>query len=71
MATDVDNPLKEARERLMISKCELAKKAGLSLNTIHRLERGKSSRLESKRKIVKALGFNPWQNREKESSPKR
>jgi len=71
MGNVADNPLKEAREKLMLTKSELARKAGVSLNTIHRLERGKSGRLNSKRKIVKALGFNPWLNRETESSPKR
>jgi DNA-binding XRE family transcriptional regulator len=56
-----DNPLKNLRERMMISKCELARKAGISLITVDRIEKGKSCRLDTKRKIVKALGFNPWQ----------
>ena len=56
-----DNPLKKMREKMMISKCELARKAGLSLITVDRIEKGKSCRLDTKRKIVKALGFNPWQ----------
>jgi predicted transcriptional regulator len=66
MGTPADTPLKEAREKLMITKCELARKAGVSLNTVHRLERGKSCRLDTKRKIVKALGFNPWLKRSKQ-----
>jgi DNA-binding XRE family transcriptional regulator len=67
----VDNTLTQVREKLMISKCELARRAGVSLNTMHRIEKGKPCRSETKRKIVKALGFNPWLNREAESSPKR
>jgi predicted transcriptional regulator len=56
-----DNPLKKLREKMMISKCELARKAGISLITVDRIEKGKSCRLDTKRKIVQALGFNPWQ----------
>ena len=63
-----DNPVKEMRERLMISKAELARKAGISVLTVDRVEKGKSCRPLTKRKIVEALGFNPWQNR-KAASP--
>jgi predicted transcriptional regulator len=55
-----DNPLRKMREKMMISKCELARRAGISLITVDRVEKGKSCRLDTKRKIVKALGFNPW-----------
>jgi len=57
-----DNRVKEMRERLMISKAELAKKAGISVLTVDRVKKGKSCRPLTKRKIVEALGFNPWQN---------
>jgi DNA-binding XRE family transcriptional regulator len=67
----VDNTLRQVRGKLMISKCELARKAGVSLNTIHRIEEGKTCRLETKRKIVKALGCNPWLNREAAPTSKR
>ncbi|MGD0624323.1 MAG: helix-turn-helix domain-containing protein [Thermodesulfobacteriota bacterium] len=51
------NSLKRYRERLLLSKAELARKAGISTLTIDRVERGKSCRLETKRKIILALGL--------------
>jgi len=52
------NPLKNFRERLFLSKAELARKAGISTLTIDRVEKGKSCRLETKRKIILALGIS-------------
>jgi DNA-binding XRE family transcriptional regulator len=49
------NSLRKYRERLLMSKAELARKAGLSALTIDRIEKGKSCRLETKRKIILAL----------------
>lgn len=40
-----------------MSKAELARKAGISVLTIDRVEKGKSCRLETKRKIILALGL--------------
>jgi DNA-binding XRE family transcriptional regulator len=51
------NSLKKIRESLMMSKSELAGKANVSPITIARIEKGFSCRLETKRKIIKALGF--------------
>jgi DNA-binding XRE family transcriptional regulator len=51
------NPLKTYREKLFLSKAELARKAGISTLTIDRVEKGKSCRLETKRKIILALGL--------------
>ena len=51
------NALKKYRENLLLSKAELARKAGVSILTIDRVERGKSCRLETKRKIILALGL--------------
>jgi predicted transcriptional regulator len=62
-----ENPLKTVRERLMISRSELARKAGVSVLTLGRIEEGKPCRLDTKRRLVKALGFNPWLNKEKGS----
>ena len=45
------------RERLMMSKAELARKAGLSTLTIDRLEAGRPCRLDTKRKVLLALGL--------------
>jgi predicted transcriptional regulator len=42
----------------MLSKAELARKAGLSALTIDRIEAGRPCRLDSKRKILLALGLN-------------
>jgi DNA-binding XRE family transcriptional regulator len=41
-----------------MSRAELARKAGISPQTLHRVERGKTCRLETKRKILFALGFD-------------
>ena len=49
------NSLKRYREEILISKAELARKAGVSFLTIDRIEKGKRCRLETKRKIILAL----------------
>jgi DNA-binding XRE family transcriptional regulator len=51
------NSLKEIRKSLMMSKAELSKKARISPLTITRIERDKPCRMETKRKIVLALGL--------------
>ncbi len=51
------NSLKKYRERFLLSKAELARKAGISTLTIDRVEKGKNCRLETKRKIILALGL--------------
>ena len=53
-----NNYLRELRESLMISKAELARKANVSPITITRIEQGRACRIETKRKIVLALGYN-------------
>ncbi len=52
------NSVKEIREQLLMSKAELARKAGVSPLTIDRIEKGMSCRMETKRKIILALGYN-------------
>jgi DNA-binding XRE family transcriptional regulator len=52
------NVVKQIREELLMSKAELARKAGVSSLTIDRIEKGKSCRMETKRKIILALGFD-------------
>ena len=52
------NNVKEIREQLLMSKSELARKAGVSVLTITRVEKGYDCRLETKRKILKALGYD-------------
>ena len=52
------SPIKKIREELLVSKAELAKKAEVSFLTIDRVEKGKNCRMETKRRIIKALGFD-------------
>jgi len=52
------NTVKSIRERQLMSKAELARKAGVSPLTIDRIEKGKSCRMETKRKIILALGYD-------------
>lgn len=51
------NSLREIRESFLISKAELAKMANLSVETLTRIEHGKPCRVETKRKILIALGL--------------
>ena len=51
------NNVQSFREALMMSKAELARKAGLSTLTIDRLEAGRPCRLDTKRKVLLALGL--------------
>jgi DNA-binding XRE family transcriptional regulator len=51
------NNVQRFRESLMMSKAELARKAGLSTLTIDRVEAGRACRLDTKRKILLALGM--------------
>ncbi len=51
------NRVQRFRENLMMSKAELARKAGLSTLTIDRVEAGRPCRLDTKRKILLALGL--------------
>lgn len=51
------NSLKKIRESLLMSKAELAREANVSPITITRIEQGMPCRMETKRKILLALGF--------------
>lgn len=52
------NRVREIRESKMMSKAELARKTGLSVQTIDRVEKGYFCRLDTKRKILIALGLD-------------
>jgi DNA-binding XRE family transcriptional regulator len=52
-----NNDLKKVRENMLLSKSELARKAGVSPLTIDRIERGYNCRMDTKRKIIEALGL--------------
>ncbi|HEY4715846.1 MAG TPA: helix-turn-helix transcriptional regulator [bacterium] len=49
--------LRKIREQLLMSKAELARKAGVSPVTIDRVEQDMGCRMETKRKILQALGI--------------
>jgi DNA-binding XRE family transcriptional regulator len=51
------NRVRKPRERPLMSKAELARKAGISSFTISRLEKGLTCRIETKRKIILAFGY--------------
>ena len=52
-----NNCLKETRESLLMSKAELAREAQVSPITITRIENGMPCRMETKRKLLLALGI--------------
>jgi len=54
---NVPNNVKKFREELLMSKAELARKAGVSALTIDRVEHGMPCRMDTKRKILLALGL--------------
>ncbi len=58
------NNVRKYRETLMMSKTELARKAGLSTLTIDRVESGRPCRLETKRRLLMALGLPMTERRE-------
>ena len=51
------NHVRQIRESKMMSKAELARKASLTVQTIDRIEKGNDCRLDTKRKIILALGY--------------
>ena len=52
------NNVQKLREAQLLSKAELARRAGISTLTIDRIEAGKDCRLDTKRKIILALGLS-------------
>jgi DNA-binding XRE family transcriptional regulator len=51
------NQVRKIREAQLMSKAELARKAGVSPVTIDRIENGAECRMSTKRKIILALGL--------------
>jgi DNA-binding XRE family transcriptional regulator len=64
MSDRKSNNVQQLREERLLSKAELARRAGVSVLTIDRVERGAECRLDTKRKIILALGLKV-QDREK------
>lgn len=51
------NHVRKLREDLLMSRAELARRAGLSALTLDRVESGLPCRMDTKRKIILALGL--------------
>jgi DNA-binding XRE family transcriptional regulator len=54
----IPNNVRRMRIERMMSKAELARRANLSVLTIDRVEKGYGCRMDSKRKILEALGLS-------------
>ncbi len=52
------NNVRRLREAALLSKAELARRAGVSALTIDRVERGRPCRVDTKRKIILGLGLD-------------
>ena len=57
------NNVQRLREDLLLTKAELARRAGISPLTITRIENGLECRVDTKRKIILALGLTPSDRR--------
>ena len=55
---DKPNNVRKIRIERMMSKAELARRANLSVLTIDRVEKGFECRMDTKRKILEALGLS-------------
>jgi DNA-binding XRE family transcriptional regulator len=53
------NNVQRIRESLLLTKAELARKAGVSPLTVSRIENGLECRMDTQRKIIFALGLTP------------
>jgi DNA-binding XRE family transcriptional regulator len=53
------NRVRVLREEQLLTKAELARKAGISPLTLARIESGSECRVDTKRKIILALGLKP------------
>ncbi len=60
----MQNKVRQIRESVLMSKAELARKAGVSPITVDRIEQGVACRLATMRKIILALGYS-LEDREK------
>jgi len=52
------NNVRNLREAMMVSKAELARRAEVSIPTIDRIEKGFPCRMDTKRKVIIALGMS-------------
>jgi DNA-binding XRE family transcriptional regulator len=54
---DRPNRVRELRENRLMTQAQLARKAKVALRTIHSVEKGMNCRMDTKRKILLALGL--------------
>jgi DNA-binding XRE family transcriptional regulator len=57
------NNVQRLREEQLLTKAELARRAGISPLTVSRIESGLDCRVDTKRKIILALGLTPSDRR--------
>lgn len=57
MSSGRANNVERLRRERLLSRAELARRAGLSVLTVGRVEKGAECRLDTKRKIILALGL--------------
>ncbi len=51
------NRVRELRENKLMTQAQLARKAKVAIRTIHSVEKGMNCRMDTKRKILVALGL--------------
>ena len=52
-----NNRVREIREHKLMTQSQLARKARIALRTVHSVEKGLNCRMDTKRKILLALGL--------------
>ena len=68
-AAPVRNRVRELRENKLMTQAQLARKAKVALRTIHSVEKGMNCRMDTKRKILLALGLPAVPGRSAEAPP--
>lgn len=66
----VPNRVRELREDKLMTQAQLARKAKVALRTIHSVEKGMNCRMDTKRKILLALGLS-FEDKDQVFPPKR
>ena len=64
------NRVREFRENKLMTQAQLARKAKVALRTIHSVEKGMNCRMDTKRKIILALGLR-FEDKDHVFPPKR
>jgi len=57
LGSNTRNRVRELRENRLMTQAQLARKAKVALRTIHSVEKGMNCRMDTKRKILLALGL--------------